>query len=344
MTSLLLLDSLYIWLIVVCVIVVVFAIILTFVPVGIWVRALVSGTYISGARLLGMKLRKIDVNLLVNCYINARKAGLKIKIDDLETHHLAGGNVERVVDALIAAHGAKIVLPAPVAKAIDLANRDVLEAVQTSVHPVVIETPMIAAVAMDGIEVRAKARVTVRTNVNKLVGGAGKDTIIARVGQGIVATIGSAKKHQAILENPGLISKNILEKGLDVGTAYDILSVDIVDVDIGRNIGAKLEADRAEADMQIAQARAEERRANAIAAEQEMRARTQEKRAQLLDAEAEVPKAISTAFRAGRIGVMDYYKIQNMVADTSMRNSLGGTSKSGAPIIREAKDKRETKE
>ena len=317
-------TALYVWLGVLGVLVIAIAVFIGVVPISVWIRAMVSGAHISAMRLIGMKLRHIEVGMLVDCYINAKKAGVQLTIDDLETHFMAGGNVERVVDALITAHGAKIELSVETAKAIDLANRDILAAVKQSVNPVVITTPEIAAVAKDGIELRVKARVTVQSNINKLIGGAGEDTIIARVGEGIVTTVGSAETHEDVLENPDLISKTVLNKGLDSGTAFNILSIDIADIDVGRNIGAKLQAERAEADMQIAQAKAEERRAMAIAAEQEMRAKTQEMRANLLNAESEVPKAISTAFSNGQIGVLDYYKMQNILADTNMRNSLSG--------------------
>ncbi len=314
--------ALWTWVIILVVLFIVIAVIISVVPVGLWMRALVSGAHISAGKLVGMKLRHVNVHLIVDCYINAKKAGVSLTVDDLETHYMSGGNVQKVVDALITAHGAKINLTVQNAKAIDLANRDILLAVQNSVKPVVITTPQISAVARDGIELVVKARVTVKTNIDKLIGGAGEDTIIARIGEGIVTTVGSAKTHTEVLENPDIISKTVLEKGLDKGTAFEILSIDIADIDVGRNIGAKLQAERAEADMQIANARAEERRAMAIAAEHEMRAKTQEKRAQLLDAEAEVPKAISEAFSKGNIGVMDYYKMQNVVADTSMRKAI----------------------
>lgn len=317
-------TALYVWLTILGVLVIAIAVFVGVVPINVWIRAMVSGAHISALRLIGMKLRHIEVGMLVDCFINAKKAGVQLTIDDLETHYMAGGNVERVVDALITAHGAKIELSVETAKAIDLANRDILAAVKQSVNPVVITTPEISAVAKDGIELRVKARVTVQSNINKLIGGAGEDTIIARVGEGIVTTVGSAETHEAVLENPDLISKTVLDKGLDSGTAFNILSIDIADIDVGRNIGAKLQAERAEADMQIAQAKAEERRAMAIAAEQEMRAKTQEMRANLLNAESEVPKAISTAFSNGQIGVLDYYKMQNILADTNMRNSLSG--------------------
>ena len=320
-------TALYVWLAVLGVLIILIAIFVGIVPINVWIRAMVSGALISALRLIGMKLRHVEVGMVVDNYINAKKAGVELTIDDLETHYMAGGNVERVVDALITAHGAKIELSVETAKAIDLANRDILAAVKQSVNPVVITTPEISAVAKDGIELRVKARVTVQSNINKLIGGAGEDTIIARVGEGIVTTVGSAETHEEVLENPDSISKTVLNKGLDSGTAFTILSIDIADIDVGRNIGAKLQAERAEADMQIAQAKAEERRAMAIAAEQEMRAKTQEMRANLLNAESEVPKAISTAFSNGQIGVLDYYKMQNILADTNMRNSLSGNDK-----------------
>lgn len=320
-------TGLYVWLAILGVLIIAIAVFVGIVPINVWIRAMVSGSHISALRLVGMKLRHIEVAMIVDNYINAKKAGVNITVDDLETHYMAGGNVERVVDALIAAHGAKIDLSVETAKAIDLANRDILAAVKQSVNPVVITTPEISAVAKDGIELRVKARVTVQSNINKLIGGAGEDTIIARVGEGVVTTVGSAKNHEEVLANPDIISKTVLQKGLDNGTAFTILSIDIADIDVGRNIGAKLQAERAEADMQIAQAKAEERRAMAIAAEQEMRAKTQEMRANLLNAESEVPKAISTAFTNGQIGVLDYYKMQNILADTNMRNSISASEK-----------------
>ncbi len=332
--------ALWTWVAILVVLFIVIAVIISVVPVGLWLRALVSGAHISAGKLVGMKLRHVNVHLIVDCYINAKKAGVTLTVDDLETHYMSGGNVQKVVDALITAHGAKINLTIQNAKAIDLANRDILLAVQNSVKPVVITTPQISAVARDGIELVVKARVTVKTNIDKLIGGAGEDTIIARIGEGIVTTVGSAKTHTEVLENPDIISKTVLEKGLDKGTAFEILSIDIADIDVGRNIGAKLQAERAEADMQIANARAEERRAMAIAAEHEMRAKTQEKRAQLLDAEAEVPKAISEAFSKGNIGVMDYYKMQNVVADTSMRKAIS-KSDSTAALPSSQKSKKE---
>ena len=293
------------------------------VPVKYWLKALVSGARISAGKLVGMKLRNIDINLIVNSYINATKAGVKVNVSDLETHYMAGGNVERIVEALIIAQGAKIKLTVANAKAIDLANRDILKAIQNCVTPVVITSPPISAVACDGIELIVKVRITLHSNIEKLIGGAGEETILARVGEGVVTAVGSAKNHQLVLENPDSISKSVLSKGLDDGTAFEIISIDIADIDVGRNVGAKLQAQRAEADVQIANARAEERRAMAIAAEQEMKAKTEEMRAKLVSAQSELPKAISMAFKSGNIGVMDYYRMQNIQSDTYMRNSIG---------------------
>lgn len=318
--------SIYLWIGLISALVIIFAIVFALIPVNVYIRALFSGARISAFKLMGMRLRHVDINKIVDNYINAKKAGVKLTIDDLESHYLAGGNVDKVVDALIAAQGAKIPLSIQNARAIDLANRDIVLAVQNAIKPVVITTPPISAVTGNGIELVVRARVTVVSDIEKLIGGAGEETIIARVGEGIVTTVGSAKTHNEVLENPDRISKTILEKGLDDGTAFEILSIDIADVDVGKNVGAKIQAERAEADMKIANARAEERKAMAIAAEHEMRARTQEKRAQLLDAEAEIPKAISEAFTKGNIGVMDYYRMQNVIADTSMRNSIAKPS------------------
>jgi len=296
-----------------------------------WVLALASGAPVSVVSLIGMKLRRVPPKLIVDARIMAVKAGLDVSANELETHYLAGGNVNKVVRALIAADKANIELVFKRAAAIDLAGRDIMEAVQTSVNPRVIDAPnpakgtdMVAAVAMDGIQLQAKAKVTVRANIDRLVGGATEETIVARVGEGIVTTIGSAKSYKDVLENPDRISKTVLEKGLDSGTAFEILSIDIADVDVGENVGARLETDRAEADKRIAQARAEGRRAMAVAQEQEMRARTQEMRAKVVEAEAEVPKAIAEAFRKGQLGVMDYYSLKNIQADTSMRDSIAG--------------------
>ncbi|GGA36407.1 hypothetical protein GCM10007416_06640 [Kroppenstedtia guangzhouensis] len=298
------------------------SILFTFVPVMLWISAMASGVYVGLTTLIGMRLRRIVPSRIVNPLIKARKAGLEVTIEMLETHYLAGGNVDRVVDALIAAQRADIDLMFERAAAIDLAGRDVLEAVQMSVNPKVIETPVVSAVAKDGIEVKVVARVTVRANIDRLVGGAGEETIIARVGEGIVTTNGSANSHKEVLENPDLISNTVLEKGLDAGTAFEILSIDIADVDVGKNIGATLQTDQAEADKKIAQAKAEERRAMAVAQEQEMSARVVEMRAKVVEAEAEVPMAMAEALRSGKLGVMDYYNLQNIAADTDMRKSI----------------------
>ena len=298
-------------------------ILFTFVPVMLWISALASGVRVGIFTLVGMRLRRIVPSRIINPLIKAHKAGLDITINQLETHYLAGGNVDRVVDALVAAQRADIDLMFSRAAAIDLAGRDVLEAVQMSVNPKVIETPKVSAVAKDGIEVIVKARVTVRANIDRLVGGAGEETIIARVGEGIVTTNGSAESHKEVLENPDLISNTVLEKGLDSGTAFEILSIDIADVDVGKNIGAKLQTDQAEADKQIAQAKAEERRAMAVAKEQEMKARVEEMRAKVVEAEALVPEAMAEALRSGKLGVMDYYNMQNIMADTDMREAIG---------------------
>lgn len=299
------------------------AVLFSFVPVMLWISAMASGVYVGLTTLVGMRLRRIPPARIINPLIKARKAGLDVTIEQLETHYLAGGNVDRVVDALIAAQRANIDLVFTRAAAIDLAGRDVLEAVQMSVNPKVIETPMVSAVAKDGIEVKVRARVTVRANIDRLVGGAGEETIIARVGEGIVTTNGSADSHKEVLENPDMISQTVLDKGLDAGTAFEILSIDIADVDVGKNIGAKLQTDQAEADKRIAQAKAEERRAMAVAKEQEMRARVEEMRAKVVEAESQVPLAMAEALRSGKIGVMDYYQLQNLLADTEMRKSIG---------------------
>lgn len=309
---------------VVGIILIVLALVLFFVmvPISIWFRALVSGAPISMGKLVGMRLRKIKIGMIVEAYITGKKAGLDININELETHYMAKGDVLKVVNALISAHSANIELTTKTAMAIDLAGRDVLNAVKVSVNPKVIETPVIAAIAKDGIELRCKARVTVRANIARLIGGSGEETIIARVGEGIVTTVGSADTHKEVLENPDSISKTVLNKGLDNGTAYEILSIDIADIDVGRNVGAQLQMDQAEADKKIAQARAEERRAMAVASEQEMKAKTQEMRAMVIQAEAEVPKAMAEALRGGKLGVMDYYNLQNIQADTAMRNAI----------------------
>ena len=298
------------------------AIFFSFIPLRLWISALASGVKVSITQLIGMRIRKVIPSRIVNPMIKATKAGLKLPIDKLEAHYLAGGNVDRVVNALIAAQRAGIPLDFERACAIDLAGRDVLNAVQMSVNPKVIETPVIAAIAKDGIELRAKARVTVRANIDRLVGGAGEETIIARIGEGIVTTVGSAQSHKEVLENPDSISRTVLNKGLDAGTAFEILSIDIADVDVGRNIGAQLQIDQAEADKRIAQAKAEERRAMAVAQEQENKAEVQGMRAKVIEAEAEVPRALAHAFREGKLGVMDYYNMQNVISDTEMRRSI----------------------
>jgi uncharacterized protein YqfA (UPF0365 family) len=289
----------------------------------LWISALAAGVRVSIITLVGMRLRRVIPARVINPLVKASKAGLNVSINQLESHYLAGGNVDRVVNALIAAQRANIDLSFERCAAIDLAGRDVLEAVQMSVNPKVIETPFISGVARDGIEVKAKARITVRANIDRLVGGAGEETVIARVGEGIVSTIGSSELHKEVLENPDKISTTVLEKGLDAGTAFEILSIDIADVDIGKNIGAVLQMDQAEADKNIAQAKAEERRAMAVAKEQEMRARVEEMRAKVTEAEAEVPLAMAEALRTGKLGVIDYYNLQNIMADTQMRQSIG---------------------
>ncbi|HEX6588807.1 MAG TPA: flotillin-like protein FloA [Longimicrobiales bacterium] len=297
------------------------------VPVRLWVEAVFAGVRVSLGSLIGMRLRKVSPAGVIRPLIAATKAGLKLNTTQLEGHYLAGGRVDRVVQALISADKANIDLTFDRAAAIDLAGRDVLEAVKVSVNPKVINTPKVAAMAKDGIQLIALARVTVRANIHRLVGGAGEDTILARVGEGIVSTIGSAVSHKAVLENPDNISKTVLAKGLDAGTAYEILSIDIADVDVGKNIGAELQTDQAEADKRIAQAKAEERRAMAVAAEQEMKARVQEMRARVVEAEAQVPLAMAEAFRSGNLGIMDYARYQNLTADTSMRESIAGGDK-----------------
>jgi uncharacterized protein YqfA (UPF0365 family) len=303
---------------------------LSFVPIGLWISALAADVRVGIFYLVGMKLRRVPPARIVNALIKAEKAGLESSIDRLEAHYLAGGNVDRVVNALIAAHRAGIDLPFERAAAIDLAGRDVLQAVQMTVNPRVIETPIVAGVAQDGIELKAKARVTVRADIARLVGGAGEDTVIARVGEGIVTTIGSAVTHKVVLENPDLISRTVLAKGLDAGTAFEIVSIDIADVDVGSNIGARLRADQAEAEKRMAQAKAEERRAMAVAEEQEMKAETQRMRAKVVASEAEVPLALATALREGKLGVMDYINMQNVQADTAMRENISKGQQGGA--------------
>jgi len=316
-------DPLVLILIIVALGILFLSILLSFIPVGLWISAWAAGVKVGLVNLIGMRFRRVAPARIVSPLVKATKAGLELNTNMLEGHYLAGGNVDRVVNALIAAQRANIDLGFARAAAIDLAGRDVLQAVQMSVNPKVIETPVVAAVAKDGIEVKAKARVTVRANIDRLVGGAGEETIIARVGEGIVTTIGSSETHAHVLENPDNISKNVLERSLDAGTAFQILSIDIADVDVGKNIGAQLQTDQAEADKRIAQAKAEERRAMAVAKEQEMKAAVQEMQAKVVEAEAEVPKALSSALREGNIGVMDYYNLQNIIADTDMRDSIG---------------------
>ncbi|MBL4656160.1 MAG: hypothetical protein COC01_03820 [Bacteroidetes bacterium] len=295
---------------------------LYFIPINLWITAVFSGVKVSILDLVLMRIRKVPPGAIVNAMIISTKAGLDVKINDIETHYLAGGDVKMVINALISADKANIPLDFKLATAIDLAGRNVFDAVQISVNPRVIDVPAVTAVAKDGIQLIAKARVTVRANINQLVGGAGEDTILARVGEGIVTSIGSADSHKEVLENPDKISKLVLQKGLDSGTAFEILSIDIADVDIGKNIGAILQTDQAEADKKIAQAKAEERRAMAVAVEQEMKAKAQEARAKVIDQEAEIPKAMAGAFASGNLGIMDYYKMKNIEADTGMRDSI----------------------
>ena len=310
------------------IVIVILSMFFRFVPVGLWVTAYFSGVKVSIGTLVGMRLRRVAPQNIIRPLIKATKAGLNININELEAHYLAGGDVNQVIDALIAAQRANIDLIFKQAAAIDLAGRNVFEAVQVSVNPKVIETPQIAAMAMNGIEVKARAKVTVRANIERLVGGAGEETIIARVGEGIVTTVGSATKHTDVLENPDSISKTVLRKGLDSGTAFEILSIDIADIDVGRNIGASLQMEQAEADKNIAQAKAEERRSMAIAQEQEMLAEVQKMRARVVEAEAEVPLALAEALKEGNLGVMDYYNMKNINADTSMRDSISGLGES----------------
>lgn len=293
-----------------------------FIPMGLWFSALVSGVRISLLQLVLMRWRKVPPSTIVSAMIEGTKAGLKMNANDLEAHYLAGGNVTNVVHALVSAQKANINLDFQMATAIDLAGRDVFEAVQMSVNPKVINTPPVSAVAKDGIQLIAKARVTVRANIKQLVGGAGEETVLARVGEGIVSSIGSSETHKVVLENPDLISRAVLLKGLDAGTAFEILSIDIADIDVGKNIGAELQMDQANADKNIAQAKAEERRAMAIALEQENKAKAQDARARVIEAEAEVPLAIAEAFRSGNLGIMDYYKLKNIQADTTMRETI----------------------
>ncbi|GHU68394.1 hypothetical protein FACS1894184_10270 [Clostridia bacterium] len=328
-------EPIFFFMVVVVVIIVVLWVFFSFVPIPLWISARASGVDVSIVALVGMKIRRIAPQRVVNPMIKATKAGLNLSLSKMEAHYLAGGNIDRVVDSLIAAQSANIPLEFDGARAIDLAGRDVLQAVQMSVNPKVIETPIVAAIAKNGIELRAKARVTVRSNIERLVGGAGEETIIARVGEGIVTTVGSAETHELVLENPDLISRTVLSKGLDAGTAFEILSIDIADVDVGRNIGAQLQMDQAEADRRIAQARAEERRAMAVAREQEMKAATQEMRAKVVEAESEIPHAMAAALREGKLGVMEYYQMQNVIADTSMRDSLSQAARPTGTFVTE---------
>jgi len=307
---------------------------LHFVPLGLWISAMAAGVHVHIFTLVGMRLRRVVPSKIILPLVKANKAGIALNVDQLEAHYLAGGDVDRVVDALIAAERAEIPLTFERAAAIDLAGRDVLEAVQMSVNPKVIETPLISAVAKNGIELKVRARVTVRANIDRLVGGAGESTIIARVGEGIVTTVGSSEEHTDVLENPDHISRTVLEKGLDAGSAFEILSIDIADVDVGRNIGAQLMTDQAEADKNIAQAKAEERRAMAVAKEQEMRAYTQEMQAKVVEAQAKVPEALAKALEEGHLGAMDYYQLNNLLADTKMRENLAKGAEEPLPSTR----------
>ena len=333
----------YSWIIIVVASIIGLWIILYFIPIGLWFTALLSGVRISLLQLILMRWRKVPPTVIVRSMIEAHKAGLsEIKRDELEAHYLAGGHVEQVVHALVSANKANIDLPYNMATAIDLAGRDVLEAVQMSVNPKVINTPPVTAVAKDGIQLIAKARVTVRASIKQLVGGAGEETVLARVGEGIVSSIGSSVSHKEVLENPDFISRIVLDKGLDAGTAFEILSIDVADIDIGKNIGAVLQMDQANADKNIAQAKAEERRAMAVATEQEMKAKAQEARAKVIEAEVEIPLAMAEAFRSGNLGIMDYYRLKNIEADTTMRDSISkGTGKKSDPRTGGDKPKKE---
>lgn len=316
-------DPIFLGIVAVLVIILIF-LFLYIVPLNLWIRALVAGAPIGIGQLVAMRIRKVPAALVVDALINSTKAGLHVSSNEIETHFLAGGNVNQVIRAIISADKANIQLDWKMATAINLAGRDVFEAVQMSVQPKVIDTPPVTAMAKNGIQLISKARVTVRTNINKLVGGAGEETVLARVGEGIVSCIGSALSHKDVLENPDSISKVVLAKGLDAGTAFEILSIDIADIDVGKNIGAQLQMDQANADKNIAQAKAEERRAMAVATEQEMTARGAEMRAKVIEAEALIPQAMADAFRSGNMGIMDYYRMKNLQADTTMRESLGG--------------------
>ncbi|GAA4858301.1 flotillin-like protein FloA [Paenibacillus vulneris] len=328
-------NSIVFVLLIAAIIIIALSVFLSFFPIMLWISALASGVRIGIITLVAMRLRRVIPSRIVNPMIKATKAGIDVTINQLESHFLAGGNVDRVVNALIAAHRANIHLEFERAAAIDLAGRDVLQAVQMSVNPRVIETPTVSAVAKDGIEVKVIARVTVRANIDRLVGGAGEETIIARVGEGIVTTVGSSNSHKDVLENPDLISRTVLGKGLDAGTAFEILSIDIADVDVGKNIGAHLQTEQAEADKRIAQAKAEERRAMAVAHEQEMKAKVVEMKAKVVESESQVPLAMAEALRSGQMGVMDYMNLKNIDADTQMRSSLGKMNDGGKQDDRE---------
>jgi uncharacterized protein YqfA (UPF0365 family) len=323
-------GSFLLWLFIIVLIIVFIWLFFYFIPLGLWFSAVFARVYVPIGQLIGMRIRKVPPSIIINALVSATKAGLHLKTDELEAHYLAGGNVRSVVNALISADKANINLDFKAATAIDLAGRNVLEAVQMSVNPKVINTPAVTAVAKDGIQLICKARVTVRANIRQLVGGAGEETVLARVGEGIVSSIGSAASHKEVLENPDSISKVVLEKGLDAGTAFEILSIDIADIDVGKNIGAVLQMDQANADKNIAQARAEERRAMAVALEQEMKAKAQEARAKVIEAEVQIPLAMAEAFRSGNLGIMDYYRMRNIEADTQMRDSISKSTDNNA--------------
>ena len=322
-------GGILLWAVIIVLIIVFIWLFFYFIPLGLWFSAVFARVYVPIGQLIGMRIRKVPPGTIINGLVSATKAGLSLKTDELEAHYLAGGNVRSVINALISADKANINLDFKAATAIDLAGRNVLEAVQMSVNPKVINTPAVTAVAKDGIQLICKARVTVRANIRQLVGGAGEETVLARVGEGIVSSIGSAKSHKEVLENPDNISKVVLDKGLDAGTAFEILSIDIADIDVGKNIGAVLQMDQANADKNIAQARAEERRAMAVALEQEMKAKAQEARAKVIEAEAQVPLAMAEAFRSGNLGIMDYYRFRNIEADTQMRDAISKSPEGG---------------
>jgi uncharacterized protein YqfA (UPF0365 family) len=322
-------GGILLWVVIIILIILFIWLFFYFIPLGLWFSAVFARVYVPIGQLIGMRIRKVPPSIIINALVSATKAGLSLKTDELEAHFLAGGNVRSVVNSLISADKANINLDFKAATAIDLAGRNVLEAVQMSVNPKVINTPAVTAVAKDGIQLICKARVTVRANIRQLVGGAGEETVLARVGEGIVSSIGSAKSHKEVLEKPDNISKVVLDKGLDAGTAFEILSIDIADIDVGKNIGAVLQMDQANADKNIAQARAEERRAMAVALEQEMKAKAQEARAKVIEAEVQIPLAMSEAFRSGNLGIMDYYRLRNIEADTQMRDSISKSPEGG---------------